>query len=63
MKLHEQLNNELKDAMKSNDINTKNYTRNIKSKLAEYCVSNMIDRSVLVEDNVLITVCCGQGYG
>lgn len=56
MGLHQQLNDELKEAMRNNDTNIKNYTRNIKSKLAEYCVANMIDRSILVEDNVLITV-------
>lgn len=56
MKLHEQLNEALKSAMKENDTNIKNYTRNVKSKLAEYCVANMIDRSNLVDDNIIITV-------
>lgn len=56
MSLHQQLNDELKNALRGNDQSVKNYTRNIKSKLAEYCVANKIDRSALVEDQVVVTV-------
>lgn len=56
MSLHQKLNDELKNALRGNDQGIKNYTRNIKLKLAEYCVANKIDRSVLVEDQIIITV-------
>lgn len=56
MSLHKLLNEELKSALKSSDQGIKNYTRNVKSKLSEYCVANKIDRSGLVEDHVVITV-------
>lgn len=56
MILHQQLNEELKNAMKGNDQSIKNYTRNVKSRLSEYCVANKIDRSGLVDDSVVITV-------
>lgn len=56
MSLHQLLNEELKNALKSSDQGIKNYTRNVKSKLSEYCVANKIDRSGLVEDHVVITV-------
>jgi len=56
MGVHQKMNEELKNAMKTNNENIKNYTRSLKSKLTEFCVANKIDRNTLVEDNILISV-------
>jgi len=56
MKIYERLNEELKEAMKNKNELARSYIRLIKSKLSEYLVANNLDRSVVPEDEVLITV-------
>ncbi|MFA5048229.1 MAG: GatB/YqeY domain-containing protein [Patescibacteria group bacterium] len=56
MSIHQKLNDELKEAMKTSNESVKNYTRGLKAKVSEYCVANKIDRTKLADDNVLIIV-------
>jgi len=56
MKIYEMLNKELKEAMKSKNELARSYIRSIKSKLTEYLVANNLDRSVVPEDYILVTV-------
>lgn len=54
--LQEILDKELKVAILQKNNDTKNYIRNIKSRVSEHCVENKIDRSAKIEDAVIISV-------
>lgn len=56
MSIYKELNNELKQAMKSKDENTKKYIRILKSRVSEYLVANNIDRNVDPSDEVVSKV-------
>lgn len=54
--LFQTLNNNLKEAIKTQNEPVKNYIRNVKSRITEYQVANRLDKDVEPEDELVLKV-------
>ena len=56
MNIFKELNNELKLSMRSGDVKIRDYIRTIKSRITEHCVSQNIDRTGTISDEISLSV-------